>query len=1803
MLGGGRRTSPLPALFAFAAAMLSALVVSLVLPAAAAAATVDAVTCNRALTSGDRNRDDILQRDGEYARFLNQLSLSQEGLLYVVPVDLPYQSMPQALRNAFDEYADFDDPEEINVTGSKPGRSSLITEERRQFLLKFCNRAAAAIEEAAPQQQPPPQAAPPSAPAPAVPAAPSSPTNVQGGGGGDDRHSSGSVEEADLQGCMSAMFFSDLSRDSYMDKPEYLRFLNRLGNFAYSGLSYSDLPPVLQLNFEVHATQTPDGVEGIDIAGSHQKETPTAEEKEHLSDICSSTKIALTLANRDERPAPAPPTGRPSSPTTPAPVVAAPPPKPTTSSPIRPPRATSAPVAPPPAASSAPVAVVSTPSPGGGTTPAPARPPVLPPFNKEQADLDVCKQRLVSADTNPRNGALNQGEYVDFVNSVADNTWSQSSILNQLPSVLQQNFDNLAVDNSISIDGVRSGAPTQEQQDNLERVCKQTALAVDVALNGVGENPAAPPIRPTLPPGNAPAPTQSPTEPIISGRATVYNAYIIVNQDGLLAKDLQNGPNRQALDDAYKSFVPEQFDLFFQSSGRRLSLVRPRLGRDRRRLRWLQQQPSLVAETIETYLLVDVVCPEDVTGTCQKVYSKFAIDTDDEADAATTVDALTLYMQDAITTELQSYVYGANPNVQVRVVQASTPTQPSVSGSDPSPAEQPTDSGGDGDADEGGQTGSDSTEQNDGVEGSNEQNNAGKIAGAVVGILALVVLGGGGWYWLKHDGDFPNILSWFRNLSFPFTERRRSTKPTDQDDTTGHGGRDRSGSDEDTGDEDGDIGDYGENIGIGGDYSLGKFEISSPIPEDEEYDDRGDGFIDSNEHTDGSSEIDYVDDGTRNSEQYSEGYSLEDGTRSGQYSVDDGTRSGAYSSAGHSGRTPVDEYSFDSKDRSAPGVFDQVESPSSPDDYSLNPQKYNFDGGGYDETPDFNTPGLTSLEDPAEYAFDDAPSKKGQDSLNDVFGNNSGGWGKASNNSSNGGTSPGWGGNSNSWRDDLRAPDKPEEAYDEGSQSYDSRESASQDPSYYTRDEEESQFSRDEVTVPENLRNLDNMVEQGNWDAVVSEATKFDDTGFFDGGGDAASDDASNPSQPSLDETSESNSAGSANHDQPSQYSFDGSEDQRRAQHQREIERLVMAKIPNAMDNLDAMLNQFAGREIELINTLRAMPTRDLEEPETEGDAWQVRGDSGSVDEDYSEGGSQYSGSGEPDGSGSYFSGSQSSNGNGGSQGTGSYRSENRSAYEDEDGSGNGDDLEQQPPNYVSDDDSQYRSGDEGDGTGSFDDNEDGQSGVYGDELPGQPSDEDNYQHDDRSASHNESGSFGGSLDDGGSGSRSSFSNNENVSQGSAQFDDHVHDERSSSHNDDGSFTGSFDDGGSRGYNSSRNDEHLSQGSGQFEDPPYNDNMHSPNPATGEEEFEDSRHSSRGDEPRSPSNNSASGNGHGDEQLDGDQGGSLPNQPFDDDIVVDNDHDHSNSASYDDGQRDEQGSYSGSGTDRSGTGSADSYDDEGADNAADDVGSTGSGSGSYSDGGEQHDDAPADGDEGSYRSGSGSFSNCSGSGSFSGRSGSVQRYDDEPDNDPGSGSFSNGSGSQLYAGEEGEGSYSQGSYTNGSGSRRSGDDDGSYNSGQEGEGSYSQGSHTNGSGSRRSGDDGGEDGSGSFTNGSGSHRYQDELGEGSYRSGSGSGSGSGTHHPDRGEVGDDGEGSYSQGSYTQGSGSRRSGGSGGGEEGSYESGSYSGSYEDGGGPISPDGQEDAGSDDPLRRMSAAGSYIYGDDEDGSEEFE
>lgn len=131
--------------------------------------------------------------------------------------------------------------------------------------------------------------------------------------------------------------------------------------------------------------------------------------------------------------------------------------------------------------------------------------------------------------------------------------------------------------------------------------------------------------------------------------------------------------------------------------------------------------------------------------------------------------------------------------------------------------------------------------------------------------------------------------------------------------------------------------------------------------------------------------------------------------------------------------------------------------------------------------------------------------------------------------------------------------------------------------------------SKDESAEAARAAHLDQLVDAGDWEGLIAAAARYEAAGSQGrkSGGSSASSAASNVS-------GSASTTGTGTLGSPSSVSDTQSKAQRRQELREEVEALVRRVVPEEIDNIDEMMEQFKGREEELVETLRTMQERSI---------------------------------------------------------------------------------------------------------------------------------------------------------------------------------------------------------------------------------------------------------------------------------------------------------------------------------------------------------------------------------------------------------------------------------------------------------------------------------------------------------------------------------------------------------------------------------------------------------------------------------
>ena len=244
-----------------------------------AALAIPFTTCRTNMAVSDSNRDNQLTQT-EFTTFLNRLTVSQRGFA-------TFAGLPANIQQVFVSLATDEAPAgEIGIAGASPALFASATDAQKEFLEKICRDVQAALDgeegiggEAATQ-------APDAVVATTIPPASTLTPNVV-------------VTSPDIPfaQCRVSLAVADANRDKALTEVEYVGFLNRLTSNAYANTLFTDLSAALKNNFNTLAMFNAPS-EAISIAGSLPAEydVATAEQKAFLQRICDDTQT-ITIGN------------------------------------------------------------------------------------------------------------------------------------------------------------------------------------------------------------------------------------------------------------------------------------------------------------------------------------------------------------------------------------------------------------------------------------------------------------------------------------------------------------------------------------------------------------------------------------------------------------------------------------------------------------------------------------------------------------------------------------------------------------------------------------------------------------------------------------------------------------------------------------------------------------------------------------------------------------------------------------------------------------------------------------------------------------------------------------------------------------------------------------------------------------------------------------------------------------------------------------------------------------------------------------------------------------------------------------------------------------------------------------------------------------------------------------------------------------------------------------------------------------------------------------------------------------------
>ena len=265
-----------------------------------------------------------------------------------------------------------------------------------------------------------------------------------------------------------------------------------------------------------------------------------------------------------------------------------------------------------------------------------------------QMSFSDCTIAMATSEIDSRSNALDREEYVLFVNKATNFEYFRDDDFDDLPQPLVDNYNALAPDsNGIPIDGSFPGLPrSSEQNTTLSVICTATAAAIQKAIN----------------PGPTVSPTPSPNESIV----TVYNAFVVSNNDSLLLSDILSGDENTGLNEGYNDFVASVTGELVVR-GRRLLSERDNMER-------FLSATGVVNGTPTLYEFQNYDCPATVTSEgaiCHVVYGSFNATFVNEANISAMQQTLTEATQTAVNRTvngLQSFIVSAYPDTKLVVV-------------------------------------------------------------------------------------------------------------------------------------------------------------------------------------------------------------------------------------------------------------------------------------------------------------------------------------------------------------------------------------------------------------------------------------------------------------------------------------------------------------------------------------------------------------------------------------------------------------------------------------------------------------------------------------------------------------------------------------------------------------------------------------------------------------------------------------------------------------------------------------------------------------------------------------------------------------------------------------------------------------------------------------------------------------------------------------------------------------------------------------------------------------------------------
>jgi hypothetical protein len=761
--------------------------------------------------------------------------------------------------------------------------------------------------------------------------------------------------------------------------------------------------------------------------------------------------------------------------------------------------------------------------------------PIDPTTPAPTFELFFCQRAMASSDLNRDDGLIEE-EYVIFLNRLTESQFAGETF-DTLDAALQANFVNLKGDDGkIDIYGSKPGQASNFEEENaLILICVETGNA----LNG-----DTPPSEPTTP---------SPMEPPTAKPSIMSPTLSPVSdppQPGSPSPTFAPGrseiynsfiiSNRGGLKAASltagtlsRNGLDEAYRIFVQNTVEYFSAENDVV--EVRSLRRRKLTINFLPESDQIYRIVDSSCPDGLAAieTCMKAFAKFQLTLDGE-DGKEVSDSYTGFTQDGISKgELQIILEEVDERTILKIVDASYPVTPQGDEITKAPTKAPT---------------SAPTE----VKEKERNNRAGPIVGGVVFVILLMAIITYIFFKKLHF-ELP-----FELPSFPNRRGARVGIKTDDDDDDVRLG---SGSVQD--EDDASVGDkdtFGNDFGIDNRNSLRDGDEEDGSPKDK----NRFGFTNKHRRNAENEDITFGLESKRDvdanaADAPDDMYAFEEPSE-----IDSETENqdDQKSSSGNEGIVFGGEKSESSNNWGANNVFDSGS--SSNQDWGANGGEENFFGTsafeeGKEEKEEELSESGSESEESESFASEDETYRSGE--MDEI--------------------------EERSERDS--ASEEEEELHQETSFS-----ASSADDSYNSESLPSQKLSSD-LRIKNNDMNA--AIDNGDWDAVVEAANAFDK-------GDQESSMAGSSKKIGRDDVNDEN----IDDDEDESYesdSYSGSDDgsattkttlsedlMKRVEYRAQVEELVQIVLPDETEKVDAMMDQFKGREAELVSTLQTMEER-----------------------------------------------------------------------------------------------------------------------------------------------------------------------------------------------------------------------------------------------------------------------------------------------------------------------------------------------------------------------------------------------------------------------------------------------------------------------------------------------------------------------------------------------------------------------------------------------------------------------------------